>query len=88
MVETNINPKQSKAKAMNMMYEVMSYNKYGKLVSYKSVWPVQNELPPEPEHIESDLPFANVTDAEIRALYPRYNWLDYPYDSDDDDSLD
>ncbi len=84
----NLTSTRSNPKAM--MYEVMSYNKYGQLVSYKSVWPVQNELPPEPEHIESDLPFANVTDAEIRALYPRYNWLDYPYDSDDydDDSLD
>jgi hypothetical protein len=60
------------------------------MVAYKSVWPVQNELPePEPEHIDSFLPFANVTDAEIRDLYPRYDWQDYEYDYDDyDDPLD
>jgi hypothetical protein len=72
-----------------MNYEVYSYNKYGKIVSYKSVWPVQNEpSPPEPEHIDSYLPFANVTDAEIRDMYPRYDWRNLSYDPSDYDDYD
>ena len=70
----------------NMFYEVYS-SRGGRIVAYKSVWLVQNEpAPPEPEHIDSDLPFANVTDAEIREMYPRYDWRDYPYDPDDYDN--
>jgi hypothetical protein len=70
-----------------MLLEVLKCDRRGRFVAYKSVWPVQNTALPEPEFIESDLPFANVTDAEIRDLYPRYDPLDYEtsevYDVDD-----
>ena len=53
------------------------------------MWPIQNSALPEPEHIESDLPFANATDAEIQELYPWYDPLDYETSEVyDDESLD
>ena len=62
---------------LKMLYEILKCDRHGQFVAYKSVWPIQNSALPEPEHIDSDLPFANVTDAEIRDLYPRYDPLDY-----------
>ena len=62
---------------LKMLYEILKCDRRGQFVAYKSVWPVQNTALPEPEHIESDLPFANVTDAEIWDLYHWYDPLDY-----------
>jgi hypothetical protein len=61
-----------------MLLEVLKCDRRGRFVAYKSVWPVQNTALPEPEFIESDIPFANVTDSEILDLYP-YPRYDPPY---------
>ena len=77
------------AQNFQMLYEILKCDRRGQFVAYKSVWPIQNSALPEPEHIESDLPFANATDAEIQELYPWYDPLDYETSEVyDDESLD
>lgn len=77
------------AQNFQMLYEILKCDRRGRFVAYKSVWPIQNSAPPEPEHIESDLPFANVTDDDFQELYTRYDPLDYETSEVyDDDYLD